>query len=132
MALPVPKPTPLSEPFWEAAGRGQLVLQRCSSDGHYEWTPQVACSSCLGDSLEWVPVSGRGTIYSFSVVFRPQVPGFPVPYVVAIVELVEGPRVLTQLTDETAHEDVRVGLGVRVRFTDRQGVSLPYFELETS
>jgi uncharacterized OB-fold protein len=132
VTLPIPTPTPLSEPFWAAAANGQLVVQRCTNDGHYEWTPQVACSSCLFDSLEWVPVSGRGSIYSFSVVFRPQVPGFPVPYVVAIVELAEGPRMLTQLTDDTPPEDVRVGADVRVRFTNRQGVSLPYFELETS
>jgi uncharacterized protein len=127
--LPVPAPSSLSAPFWQAAAEHRLVLQRCTVDAHYEWTPQLACSSCLGDTLEWVNVTGLGKIYSYSVVSRPQVPGFPVPYVVAIVELAEGPRMLTQMVDDTPLGAVRVGSPVRIHFVDRQGVSVPCFEL---
>jgi uncharacterized protein len=130
--LPVPSPSSLSKPFWQSAAMQRLVLQRCSHDGHYEWTPQLACSFCLRDTLEWVTASGRGTIYSYSVVSRPQVPGFPVPYVVAIVELAEGPRMLTQLVGDTPLDAVRIGSAVRVRFVDRQGTSLPCFELDAA
>jgi len=126
--LPVPSPSSLSAPFWDAAAEGTFVLQRCRDDGHYEWTPQLACSVCLGDTLEWVPATGRGTIYSYSVVSRPQVPAFEVPYVVAIVELVEGPRMLTHLVDVTPDE-VTIGAEVTISFVERTGVTLPCFTL---
>src|ERR1700761_2639424 len=125
--LPVPVPSSLSAPFWQAAAEHRLVGQRCTQDAHYEWTPQLACSSCLGDTLEWVTVTGLGTVYSYSAVSRPQVPGFPVPYVVAIVELAEGPRMLTQLVDDTPLDAVRVGAAVRIHFIDRQGGRGPWF-----
>lgn len=131
VGLPIPMPTSLSAPFWDAAAEGTFVLQRCPADGHHEWTPQLACSVCLGDTLEWVPASGLGTIYSFSVVSRPQVPGFEVPYVVAIVELAEGPRMLTQLVGSDASAVV-IGAAVRVCFVERGGVNLPCFELDVT
>lgn len=90
-------PTPLTAPFWSAAARGELVIQHCAPCDRFEWTPQAACSSCLSQELEWKPVSGRGTLYSYSEVSRPQTPTFNAPYVVAIVQLEEGPRMLTDL-----------------------------------
>jgi len=123
----LPRPTSLSAPFWAAAARHQLVIQRCRDDGRYEWTPQQACSRCLRETLEWTPASGRGTVYSFSVVTRPAVPGLAVPYIVAIVELAEGPRMLTRLRGLDPH-DARIGLPVRVAFEDADELALYLFE----
>ena len=110
---PVPEPSALSEPFWAAAAEGRLVVQRCETCGGYEWTPQVACSVCWTETLAWTQVSGLGVVYSFSVVHRAQGPGFETPYVVAIVELDEGPRLLTDLVD-VEPDRVRVGMEVAV------------------
>ncbi|HXC77431.1 MAG TPA: OB-fold domain-containing protein, partial [Candidatus Acidoferrum sp.] len=121
--LPIPVPTAQSRPFWDAVARGVLMLQQCSVDGRYEWTPQTVCSGCLEDTLEWKEVSGRGTVYSYSVVTRPQIPAFEVPYTVAIVELLEGPRMLTQIVGPT-RESVSIGSPVRFRPEVRGGVAL--------
>ncbi|HXC78909.1 MAG TPA: Zn-ribbon domain-containing OB-fold protein [Candidatus Acidoferrum sp.] len=127
--LPIPVPTAQSRPFWEAVARGVLVLQRCRNDGRYEWTPQTVCSECLEDTLEWTEVSGNGTVYSYSVVSRPQIPAFEVPYTVAIVELVEGPRMLTQIVGGT-RDQVAIGAPVRFHPEERGGVSFYCFELD--
>jgi uncharacterized OB-fold protein len=123
---PVPEPTPLSAPFWRAAADGVLVVQRCQDCGRLEWTPQVACSRCLTETLQWARMSGRGTVYSFSVVHRPQTPAFPAPYVVAIVELEEGVRMLTDLVG-VHPEQVRIGQPVAVAFDTTAPVALYHF-----
>ena len=123
---PLPRPTQLSKPFWDATARHELVLQRCTIDGHYEWTPQFACSKCLNESLEWVAVTGLGTVYSYSVVHRPQGPEFEVPYIVAIVELDEGPRMLTSLVD-ISPDEVQIGMPVQVSFEDAGDLALYRF-----
>lgn len=95
--LPLPVPTALSRPFWAAANEGRLELQRCNACGTYFWTPQILCKACLSDRLTWMPVSGRGRIYSFTVVHRAPLAAFGTPYVLATVELDEGPLMLTQI-----------------------------------
>lgn len=123
---PLPTPTPLSAPFWEATRRGVLRLQHCAACDVYEWTPQQVCSRCLRDSLSWTDVSGRGSVYSFSVVHRPQTPGFTAPYVVAIVELEEGPRMLTDLV-EVAPDAVRIDMPVEIAFENMGELALYHF-----
>jgi uncharacterized OB-fold protein len=96
---PMPRPSLLSQPFWDAANEGRLALQRCDSCSAYRWTPQILCPACFGESATWTDVSGRGKLYSFTTVHRAPVPGFDVPYVLAVVELAEGPLMLTRLVD---------------------------------
>ncbi len=121
-----PTPTALSAPFWAATARHQLVIQRCRQDGHFEWTPQFACSRCHSETLEWSLVSGAGTVYSFSIVMRPATRDLSVPYIVAIVELAEGPRMLTRLRG-VAPKEVRISMPVQVAFEDRNGLALYTF-----
>lgn len=123
---PLPEPTVLSAPFWAAAARGQLVLQQCASCGSRQWTPQRACRSCLSFRLDWTPVSGRATVYSYSVVTRPQSPSFRTPYIVAIVELAEGPRLLTDLIGVDP-ADVAIGMAVQVSFETVGDIGLYHF-----
>lgn len=97
---PLPQPTELSRPFWEGTKHGQLLIQRCDGCGHYWWTPQAACPVCLAENWRWTEVSGRGIVYSFTIVYRPPDPiafAEDVPYVVAVVRLEEGPHMLTNV-----------------------------------
>ena len=89
---------PFLAPVWEAASRGRLVVQECRRCHNRQWTPQPACRSCLSEDLDWLECSGLGTVYSFTVVHRsPDPVRFAVPYVLAIVQLAEGPHLLTRL-----------------------------------
>jgi uncharacterized OB-fold protein len=102
MRLPMVEPlvTPETEPYFSAAAQGRLVLPRCRDCGWLIWYPRQFCNECGSLDVEWVPVSGHGRVYTFSVVRRGQGPyRDAVPYVLAYVDLDEGPRVLTNIVD---------------------------------
>ena len=113
-AKPVPEPSSVSAPFWEGLKAGELRLQRCTACSRYVFYPRSVCPHCLSDRLEWQTASGRGRVYSFTIIRRAMNPAFAadVPYVFAIVELDEGPRVTTNLIN-CAPEDTRIGMPVR-------------------
>jgi uncharacterized OB-fold protein len=95
---PVPKPTPESAPYWLAAREGRLLIQRCDDCGRHFFYPRPLCPHCLSRAVRWVEASGKGTLHTFSINHRaPR--GFPAkgPYVVGIVELEEGPRMMTNI-----------------------------------
>ena len=127
---PIPVPTPETRPFWEAARRHELHLQRCRSCGRHFFYPRATCPHCLASDLEWRPASGRGTLHTFTVVYRGQ-RDFPLgtPYVIAIVELAEGPRLMTNLVGIAADPAaIRIGMPVEVTFEDVSAdVALPRF-----
>lgn len=114
--IPLPQPTELSRPFWEAANEGRLVLQRCDACGSYRWTPQILCTHCLAEGFAWQEVSGKGTLYSFTHVYRAPTAGFEIPFLLAVVELAEGPLMLTRLVDSPA-DRLAIGAPVEVAFT---------------
>ena len=126
---PLPHPTQLSRPFWDACRERRLVVQRCETCATYVFIPQAFCPRCLGRSLAWTAVSGDGIIVTYTVVWRPQTPAFEVPYVIAVVRLDEGVDMLTNLTDAEP-EQVSIGAQVRVAFADvTEHVTLPFFTL---
>lgn len=102
--LPDPIPDRATRGFWQAAAEGRFVLPRCTSCGRVHWYPRSACPFCYADALEWQEASGRARLYSWSVVRAIDLPGLRelVPYVVAVVELAEGPRAMTMLVDTDA------------------------------
>ena len=115
---PLPRPTPFSEPFWEGARQHKLLVQRCGSCGRFRWTPQLACPWCLAEEYEWREASGRATLYSFTVIHRPPDPvafAGDVPYVLAVVELEEGPFMQTNLVG-CPLEAIRIDMPVEVTF----------------
>ena len=114
---PLPRPSEDSAPFWAAAWRGELCMQRCGDCGHIRFPPALLCARCLSERCEWVRLSGRGTVYSWIVVHQSQHPAFnaDVPYNVAIVQLEEGPRLHTNLVG-CANEAIRIGMPVEVVF----------------
>lgn len=130
-ANPVPRPSPESLPFWDGAKAKRLMLPRCNSCGQYWFPPSQRCRHCLAADFAWKAAAGTGRIYSFVVYHRVYHPAFEddVPYVVAIVELDEGPRLLTNIVG-TPPEDVRCDARVRVMFEDMGlGVRIPKFEI---
>lgn len=126
---PLPRIDEESRGWWEALARHELYVQRCRDCGTVRLPPRALCPGCLSSGIEWVRSAGRGTVYSFTVTHQNQAPGFreELPYVLAIVELAEGPRLLTNLTGGPA-DAVRIGMPVEVVFDDvTPEVTLPKF-----
>ena len=106
IAAPLPLPDDDSAPYWEAAARGELRMQRCSACRGWRFPPRSRCARCQSDAVEWERVSGRGTVYSFVVAHAPVLPAFAarVPFAIVLVELDEDPqlRVVGNLLDVPA------------------------------
>jgi len=117
----LPETDAFTRPYWEAAAAGRLLLRRCRAEGcgaahHY---PREFCPRCWSEDVVWERASGRATLYTWSVVHRNDLPPFGerVPYVAAVVELAEGPRMMTQIVDCPA-AGLRIGMALRVAFRD--------------
>jgi len=128
--LPAPAP-PVNietEPFWAATTEGRLLLLRCDDCSAVIWYPRSICPNCRSSATSWIEASGRGTIYSYTVVRRGQGRWREAaPYVVAYVELEEGPRLLTNVVD-CDPDGVGIDMAVRVRFDPTgEGPCLPRF-----
>ncbi|MEX1078327.1 MAG: Zn-ribbon domain-containing OB-fold protein [Homoserinimonas sp.] len=110
---------PTTEYFWESARHHQLVIQQCTSCGTHQFYPRPFCLSCDSDDVEWVAASGFGSVYSRTTIHLPAAPelGLTVPYVAAIIELDEGPRLLTNLTSDSSD----IGDRVQVEWRPREG-----------
>jgi len=98
---PVPAPDADSQAYWDGLSKGRLLLQHCNGCGHVQLYQQAICRLCTGSDLIHRPASGRGTVHSFSVVHRAPGPAFKqdTPYAVLLVELAEGPRMISSLVD---------------------------------
>jgi uncharacterized OB-fold protein len=123
---PEPDPDGTARPFWEAAGRGELLIQRCPSCGHRQFYPRPACTACGADP-EWEQASGRGTVHTFAVIR--QFGGKPfrdeLPYVVAMIELDEGVRMMGNVTD-CAVDEVEIGMAVEAyAVKTEEGLGVP-------
>jgi uncharacterized OB-fold protein len=128
-SLPAPAPpvTPETKPFWDATAEGRLVLPRCRPCGTVIWYPRAICPACHAMDVEWIDATGRGTIYSFTVIRRSGYAGGR-DYVLAYVELAEGPKIMTNIVDY-APEDLVCGRAVEVVFHDTgHGSALPRFK----
>jgi uncharacterized OB-fold protein len=126
-ARPLPRPTPETAHFWEGTAVGELRLQRCRGCAATYFPPQPFCTECGDDDVDVIRASGRGTLHSYVVTHR-AAPGFTAPYVIAVVELAEGPRLLTNLVDvEADPELLPIDLPVEVVFEPRGEVTLPMF-----
>ncbi len=130
---PLPAITPEAKPFWDAAAQQKLMIQRCKACNAWVWTPRPSCNECGSENIEWTPMSGGGEVYSFTVirqiVGRAASAAFQkdVPYVVAWVDLDEGPRMITNIVG-CAVEDVKLGMKVAVQFEQASDdVWLPKF-----
>ena len=116
---PLPRVDEEGRGYWEALARHELYFQRCRACGTNRFPPRAVCPACLSSATEWVQASGRGTVYSFTVTHQNQAPGFreSLPYVLAVVELEEGPRMMTNVVG-CAPDAVRIGMPVEVEYDD--------------
>jgi uncharacterized OB-fold protein len=127
---PIPKPTPETEPFWQGCAVGELRLQHCLSCGHVQYPARKLCSGCFAQEVEWRKASGHGTIRTWSTVVAPGAPGFEeeIPFLSVLVELEEGPTMLSVLR-ECAADEVDFDMPVEVIFEQRsEEISIPYFK----
>jgi uncharacterized OB-fold protein len=126
---PLPVLEGLTKEFYAWCGRGELRFQRCGDCGSWRHVPRELCAACGSWRWEWARSSGRGTVYTWTVVARAMHPAFEhdVPYAAVIVELEEGVRILTRVV-ERAPDELVVGMPVEAVFEDvGPGVSLPRF-----
>ena len=114
---PRPRPTPLTQPFWDALRDERVELQHCDDCGRWVYYPRSRCPGCLSEHLTWTEVDGRGTVYTFTVAEQATALPFAdeVPQLLALVELTEGVRVSTTLVD-VARDAIRVGMPVEPVF----------------
>ena len=125
---PLPAVDDVSRPYWEAAGRGELLIQECPACGHRQFYPRALCTACAA-TPEWKTASGRGTVYTYTVIRQNWSEPFRSmqPYVVAMVELEEGPRMMSNVTD-CIPDDISIGMPVEVWFEPvEDGLAIPLF-----
>jgi uncharacterized OB-fold protein len=108
-----------SRPFWDGLREGRLLIKHCTACGAFHYYPRPFCPSCWSDDVEWYEASGRATVYTYSTVYVNDLPPFgpQVPYVAAVVELEEGPRMMTRLV-ECTKDEITLGMPVEVTYTD--------------
>ena len=128
MSRPRPTPSPTTRPFWDATAECRFLLQRCPRCSAVQFYPKATCTTCGSLELGWEEASGKGTVHTFTVARRPTSAAFAeaVPYVVAIVELAEGPRVTANVVGGDV-DDVHVGMAVEIDWDEPgdDGIRLP-------
>lgn len=127
---PVPHPTPISAHYWESLNDGKLTIQKCAACGSLQHYPRPFCVACLSSDIEWAEVSGRATLFSFTIVRRAASPAFApdLPYVLAIVELEEGPHMTGNVIGMPV-EQVVVGMPLELAIVPvGEGQSLPQWK----
>ncbi len=126
---PLPRIDKDSEPYWASAHDHDLQLQRCTNCGHFRFYPSRACHYCQSLEFEWDEVSGKGEIYSFSILKRARGNPFEdlLPLTVVLVKLAEGPVMMSNLID-CPEDQVKIGLPVEIAYEDVDAeITLPVF-----
>lgn len=127
-----PPVTPLTQPWFEGCARGELLLQRCDNCREHQFYPRTLCSHCGKADPDWVTASGRGCIASFSIVRRGITRAYEAPYVVALIDLEEGPRMMSNIVD-CDPETIVIGQAVTVTFEPwNDDITLPVFTVDTA
>ena len=129
LARPLPLMEGLTKQFYEWCSRGELRFQRCSGCGTFRHVPRELCAQCGSFDWEWARSSGKGTLFSNTLVARALNPAFPgaVPYAAAIIELEEGVRILANVID-CPPDQLRIGMPLRVDFEKQtDSITLPVF-----
>ena len=134
ISKPIPAITPDMREFFDGARAGRLMVQKCDNCGTLRFPAHDLCSKCNSTASQWVPVSGRGEVFSFNIMHQVYHPGFAgeVPYAVVVVELEEGCKFISNLLGVKPH-DIRCGMPVEVTFEKlNEDVSIPKFRLRAA
>ncbi|HEX75028.1 MAG TPA: Zn-ribbon domain-containing OB-fold protein [Dehalococcoidia bacterium] len=127
---PLPQPNADTRPFWDGCKEHQLRFQKCRDCGHVRWPPSIICPRCYSSEVEWMVASGEGKVYTFVVYHYAYHKAFEndLPYITAIVELEEGPHILTNIVG-CSSDEVRCDMPVKVAWEDvTEEFSLPKFK----
>lgn len=120
--IPAPTPTPETEPFWQAAREGRFLIRVCRTCERAHWYPRALCPFCFSENTEWREASGRGSIYTFSIMRRAKE-----PYAIAYVKLDEGPMMMTNIVDSD-FENIAIDQQVELVFRETEdGPPVPVF-----
>jgi uncharacterized protein len=132
--LPRPERTPLNEPHWQALDKGELMFQRCSGCGRANLPARAECPQCLQPKLEWHRSSGAAILVSWIVYRQSFHPAFAnrIPYIVAVVELAEGARLVTNLSGVDSPASLRIDMPLILSIERDDGLALPRFRPVTS
>ena len=126
---PIPRVDETSRTYWEGTKRHEILVQKCQQCGVLRFYPRPLCTNCMSDNSEWIRCSGRGTIYTFTVTYQNATPGFSeeVPYVLAIIELEEEVRMMSNVI-ECKPDEVTIGMPVQAVFENiTSEITLPKF-----
>ena len=125
---PLPTPTPETQAFWDGAREGELRLQRCDDCSHVYFPARPFCPACSSKAVNWFKASGRGRLFSYVINHRAP-PGFEAPYAIAVVELEEGPRMMTNIVDcEQTPEALVLDMPLEVAFEKAtDDITMPLF-----
>ncbi len=129
-SLPLPVANADSLPYWNAARERRLLIRKCNACGALHFMPRHLCPACWSDQLEWVEAKGTGSVHSFTIIRRAPMAAFAprAPYVLALIDLDEGPRMMANVLGEDALS-VRIGDRVKVTFEERgEGAMIPQFQ----
>ncbi len=128
---PLPQADPVTQPYWDSLKAHAMQIQRCNDTGKFFFYPRGLSPFTLSGNISWEPVSGKGTLYAFTIVQLNRAPGFAdeLPYVVALIELDEGVRLMSNLIDVTPNpESVKIGMPVELVYDDvTDDITLPKF-----
>jgi uncharacterized OB-fold protein len=127
--MPAPLADAITLPWWQAAAEHRLVVQRCTACGHTRLPPAPVCSECRSAEMDWQQISGRGEVYTYTIVHRPIAAGQPLPFAIAVIALDEagGVRMLSNLIDVDPAE-IRIGMPVEVVWEDMSAdLAIPRF-----
>jgi uncharacterized OB-fold protein len=129
MTGPTPVPTPETQPFWDGAAQGELRVQRCRTCGRHYFYPRPFCPKCFSEDVEWTTASGAARLVSYVINHRPLPPFDPAqPIVVALVELAEGPRMMSNIVDVAPDPaSLELDMPLTVSFEKRGDYALPVF-----
>lgn len=125
----IPTPDAESQPYWDATKEGKLLIRRCNACKRAYFYPRDFCPHCWSEDVSWEEASGRATLYTWSVVRRNDLPPWPdrVPYIPAVVDLEEGPRMMTNV-EGCAPEDLTIGMPLVVDFrVETDDITAPIF-----
>lgn len=129
---PLPQPTDITRPFWEAAAAHRLVVQACKACGTRQFYPRLMCTACMSEDIAWVESSGKGKVYTFTVNHRAPNAFMKtrLPYVVAAIDLDDGVRMIANIVG-CPIDQIEVGSRVKVLFEDTGfDITLPQFTLD--
>ncbi|MFH9006687.1 Zn-ribbon domain-containing OB-fold protein [Streptomyces afghaniensis] len=128
----LPEPDAFTRTYWDAAAEGRLLIRRCRACGRAHHYPREFCPRCWSEDVAWEPASGRATLYTWSVVHRNDLPPFAerAPYVAAVVDLAEGPRMMTEVVGAAELPSGELSAGAELEVAFREGI--PVFRVVRS